>query len=59
MKQIPKIISDSVKFEKCISESEELEVIQLFQDKLLEVVKQLLYPVFFKTIVYFYSPAID
>jgi hypothetical protein len=35
------------------------EVIMFFNEKLNETIKQMLVPIFYKTLIWFYSPAID
>jgi len=42
-----------------MSKEEQTEVIQQFVDKVIEVAKQFIYPVLYKTVVYFYSKAIE
>ena len=49
----------NAKLKKSLSETEQVEVIHLFAEKVNEVIKQFIYPVLYKTMVYFYLPAID
>jgi hypothetical protein len=42
-----------------ISEEQEIDVIQLFTDKVIDLIKQLIYPVLWRVVVAFYLPAID
>mgnify|MGYP006891260700 CR=1 FL=1 len=49
----------NAKLKKNLSETEQIEVVHLFAEKINEVIKMFIYPVLYKTIVYFYLPAID
>jgi len=42
-----------------MTKEERIEVIQAFMDKIIEIIKQCIYPVLYKTFAYFYSTAIE
>lgn len=45
--------------QKQLTYDQKVEVINLFSEKLNEVIKHMIVPVFYKTLVWFYSPSID
>lgn len=41
-----------------MSEEEEISLISLFTETLIATIKKFMYPIFYKTLVYFFSPAV-
>ena len=44
---------------KTMNEIQQVEIIQMFTEIIIDMAKQLVYPILYKTLVYFYSPAIE